>query len=252
MESLKQRLVEFFQEMMGKRQFFKRKLYEDAFQECYETYKGLFREIEEVCEAAEDKEAVLEELSTAIPAYVHGQIESQKRKSQKENLMIDFNMTMVTFVVPLIGYSRNEDCLALIDKMVEKWNSGPVTMKIGKSDYESLKGGFKSRLCYITTAVCESRHQPDDCYELRTLRNYRDEYLLNTLEGEAVVEEYYDVAPTIVHRINQKADSKKIYEEIYQNYLKECLTLIEEDKLEECREVYTGMVTDLKKKYLYS
>ena len=75
---------------------------------------------------------------------------------------------------------------------------------------------------------------------------------MNSEEGKAVVEEYYDIAPTIVSRINNKDNSKKIYEEIYDKYISDCIHLLEEDKKEECQEVYTGMVEELRKEYLYS
>lgn len=252
METLKQNLVDFFVEMMDYRQFFKRKLYEEAFMKCYEEHKDLMAAIIETCEKAQDKEYVLDELSGVIPDYVHEQINGQKGKSKKEGLMIDYNMTMVTFVIPVIGYSNNESCNSLIDRMVEKWNMPPVTMKIRKSDFETLKGGFKSRLCYITTAVCASQHKADDCYELTLLREYRDGYLLSQQEGRKVVEQYYDVAPTIVNRINKQKNASEIYEEIYRGWLSRCIDLIEENRLEECREVYADMVERLKKKYVFS
>lgn len=238
--------------MEAHRKFFKRKLYEDAFNRCYEKYQNLVTEIEEVCQEAEDRDAVIEELAAVIPEYVHRRINNQKSKSKRDGLMIDYNMTMVTFVVPILGYRKTECCGLLIDRMIEKWNKAPVTMRIGKSDFESLNKGFRSRLCYITTAVCRSRNQADDCYELNLLRDYRDTYLSATEEGKAVVEAYYDVAPTIVNRIDREQNSREIYEEIYQSYLKKCVGLIEADELEKCRGVYTDMVEELEKKYLYS
>lgn len=252
MEILKQNLVDFFIEMMDYRQFFKRKLYEEAFMKCYEEHKDLMASVIEICEKTDNRDQVLDELAGAIPDYVHAEIDRQKTKSKKEGLMIDYNMTMVTFVVPVIGYGNNEHCNALIDRMIEKWNRPPVTMKISRSDYETLKGGFKSRLCYITTAVCASRHQSDDCYELTLLRGYRDEYLMRTQAGKRVVARYYDVAPTIVSRINRQKNAPEIYEEIYQKWLSQCIKLIESNSLDECQTVYTDMVESLQKKYVFS
>ena len=91
----------------------------------------------------------------------------------------------------------------IVDCMIERWNDHDLELKISKSEFEQIQGGFKSRLCYITTAVCASLGKPDDCYELNLMRRYRDEYLVNQKGGEEIVAEYYDIAPTIVNRINR-------------------------------------------------
>ena len=125
-------------------------------------------------------------------------------------------------------------------------------MQISYSDYDIISGGFKKKLCYITTAVCESRNLPDDCYELTTLRTYRDDYLMRTEEGQKLVEEYYDIAPVLVMCIDMQNNSKEIYENIYKKYLLPCLADIENDQMEACRENYVSMVHELERKYLYS
>ena len=129
--------------MQEYRQYFKRKLYEEAFQKCYENHREMLAKIIEVCEKAEDKDAVLEELSGAIPEYAHSQINVQKNRGKKEGLMVDYNMSMVTFVIPILGYSRNESCDRLIDLMIKKWNVKPMTMRIQKSEYEKMKKRFQ-------------------------------------------------------------------------------------------------------------
>ena len=251
MEELKQQLIEFFIESEHYQQYFKRKLYEEAFQKFFGEQRELLASIIELCERSEDKEQTIDEIASVIPAYVHEKINEQPKKRKKENLMMDYNMNVVTFVIPVLTYSRNEYCDAVADKLVEHWNAGPVTMKIQKSNYEDLQKSFRNRLCYITTAVCESQNKPDHCYELNLLRKYRDEYLLASPSGAALVEHYYDIAPTIVSRINKEKNNREIYETIYNTYLSLCLLLIEQDRNEECQEVYTKMVTDLQKKYLY-
>ncbi|MFQ9393500.1 MAG: CFI-box-CTERM domain-containing protein [Lachnospiraceae bacterium] len=75
--------------------------------------------------------------------------------------------------------------------------------------------------------------------ELNCFRNYRDTYLLTTDEGEAIVQEYYDIAPTIVKHINRAENSREIYASIWEEYLSPCLHLIEEDRKEDCQVLYT-------------
>ena len=194
----------------------------------------------------------LKELSGAFQSMLIVRSMSRKIEVKKEGLMVDYNMSMVTFVIPILGYSRNESCDRLIDLMIKKWNVKPMTMRIQKSEYEKMKNGFKSRLCYITTAVCASRNQRDDCYELNLLRDYRDRYLAADRKGEALIEEYYNVAPTIVNRINKEENAGEIYENIYQEYLQKCVHLIETGRMEKCGEIYAEMVEELEKKYLFS
>jgi hypothetical protein len=122
--------------------------------------------------------------------------------------------------------------------------------RIGLSSIEEINGGFRKGLCYITTAVCNSLDKEDECFELNTLRKYRDEYLLSTIDGEKIVNGYYNIAPTIVNRINKSKDSNEIYQEIWSTYISPCITLISDNKNEECKELYSKMVTDLEIKYM--
>ena len=141
----------------------------------------------------------------------------------------------------------------MTQKMVEIWNEKMPEFKIGHSTVSGIQGGFKKGIfCYITTAVCQSLDRPDDCYELTTLREYRDQYLLATKEGEEIVKEYYNIAPTIVKRIDKEPKAAEIYRNIWEVYLSPCIHLIEENKKEECKALYTDMVRKLEEKYLYS
>ena len=63
---------------------------------------------------------------------------------------------------------------------------------------------------------------------------------------------YYNIAPTIVKRIDKRDDAKEIYNRIWTDYLTPCIHLIEENEKEACKEVYSDMVRSLQKKYIYS
>ena len=137
--------------------------------------------------------------------------------------------------------------------MVELWNEAKVTtLVLKKSSYDAITDGFKQRLCYITTAVCGSSGKADDCYELETLRAYRDEYLMKSESGRELVEEYYEVAPMIVMAIDMHKDASSIYRQIYQDYLMPCVHLAETGENEACKKRYTDMVYHLQHRYLHS
>ncbi|MGM9579734.1 MAG: CFI-box-CTERM domain-containing protein [Anaerovibrio sp.] len=122
-------------------------------------------------------------------------------------------------------------------KALEDINNGTYTA------YETTSG------CFITTAVCGTFNKPDDCYELTSFRNFRDNWLINQPDGASLVQEYYRIAPGIVERINALADAKNIYMSIWQEYLKPCLSCIENGNMQKCKEIYVDMVRNLQKKF---
>ena len=56
--------------------------------------------------------------------------------------------------------------------------------------------------CYLTSACVEAMQKSDDCFELTTLRRFRDEWLANQPGGKEEIEEYYRIAPEIVAKIH--------------------------------------------------
>lgn len=70
--------------------------------------------------------------------------------------------------------------------------------------------------CFLTTACCEERGLADDCYELTTLRRYRDQVLKNNEQGRLLIEFYYKEAPRIVKQIKKSEKRKEICDWIYQ------------------------------------
>lgn len=103
--------------------------------------------------------------------------------------------------------------------------------------------------CFITSAVCESFGKPDDCYELTAFRTFRDSWLKDQPGGEALIEEYYRIAPGIVSQIDSQPDRQAIYQSIWETYLVPCLRYIESEQFEQCKQSYESMVNDLKERY---
>lgn len=249
---MKEELIQLFEDAQALIRKFNKQNYEIGFQNQYEKYKEILEDMDARVEAAEEKDEAIREIANIIPEYMKEKTSALKSKRKAENLVVDYNYAMVTYVLPLINYNRRENCNRISDKIVELWNKEISNTPIKNSTYESIHGGFSQRMCYITTAVCESLGKPDDCHELQVLRGYRDEYLMVSEEGKKIVEQYYDIAPTIVSHINQTENSKEVYEEIYKKYLLPCIELVEKKNLEECKEVYSSMVRELQKKYLYA
>lgn len=103
--------------------------------------------------------------------------------------------------------------------------------------------------CFITTAVCLTMEKPDNCEELTVMRSFRDEWLRNQPDGMALIENYYQVAPTIVKKIDAQPDRKTIYSGIYENYILPCVKNAKARKFDVSKQIYMNMVNTLKEQY---
>lgn len=81
------------------------------------------------------------------------------------------------------------------------------------------------------------------------MRLFRDEWLRNQPDGESLIADYYNIAPNIVKRIDQKADRKDIYKSIYENYILPCINHAKVKDYTESKTFYVNMVNSLKDKY---
>ncbi len=72
--------------------------------------------------------------------------------------------------------------------------------------------------CFITTACCETLGLADDCFELRTLRRYRDEVLAKRPAGVEQIAAYYRLAPLILARLPQEAHGRRL-RSLYARYI---------------------------------
>lgn len=107
----------------------------------------------------------------------------------------------------------------------------------------------RKSLCFITTAVCEYFNKADDCYELTTLREFRDQWLSHQPGGAELIEEYYSIAPVIVERLNEASGKDHIYNDLWNDYISPCIGYIENNDLESCRTLYISMVNYLKEMF---
>ena len=72
--------------------------------------------------------------------------------------------------------------------------------------------------CFITTACCDTLGLADDCFELRTLRRYRDEVLAKRPAGVEQIAAYYRLAPLILARLPQEAHGRRL-RSLYARYI---------------------------------
>lgn len=231
-------------------QYFKKALYMEFFNKyVFENAKNLAA-LEQAYLSSDNQKAMMERVAEPLVVRVEEDLNT-RRGRKKEELQMDYNLSMVVYVFPALLETNEKSGQAWIDALAAVWKKHFPKTDLKSATAKEINAGFRYRFCYITTAVCENRHKPDDCYELSLLRSFRDDYLLQSAEGEAMVHEYYDVAPSIVKHIGKRTDADRIYEGIWQQYLSPCIRLIESGQNEECTELYRHMVYELKDLYFH-
>ena len=103
--------------------------------------------------------------------------------------------------------------------------------------------------CYLTTAACQSLGLGERCYELETLRSYRDEWLAAQEQGQEEIEFYYRTAPAVVEKINQSSNAVKVYRQIYQELVEPSVRAIERGDHKQARQLYRKTSLKLFKQY---
>jgi hypothetical protein len=72
------------------------------------------------------------------------------------------------------------------------------------------KKGEPPEGCFITTACCETLGLDADCFELRSLRRYRDQVLVLRPGGTGDIAAYYELAPLILARLPHETRAKRL------------------------------------------
>lgn len=228
---------------------FRKDRYEAVFEEYYGSHREMFEAIQYVYQYDENPEGWLKKLADQLVEQAEADLKTYKSKGKRNQRLLDLNLMLSVYLIPAMRKYPAAFSEPLADCLLKTWNDTFKT-SIGKASFDEIEGGFHRKLCYITTAVCESLGKGPDCYELKVLKNYRDEYLEHTPEGHAMVEEYYDLAPTIVKRMEKQPDRDALYRDLYENYLVPCIRQIEAQEYDACRDKYQEMVLNLKARYM--
>ncbi|MBP3633029.1 MAG: hypothetical protein J6J43_00455 [Oscillospiraceae bacterium] len=180
--------------------------------------------------------------------------DTDKTRKQRRNFMVETDKFVIAvFLVPMIRELKlpvsEEYCQALQKQWCQRHPKSPFYI----GSYEDLSKGFRKKilgLCFITTAVCRQEGKPDDCAELTAFRGFRDGYLRSCPDGDALIEEYYNIAPGIVLHIELDRNKERVYEMLRSKYLQPCYEDIQHGRFAQCKQRYTDMVKRLERKYL--
>jgi len=102
--------------------------------------------------------------------------------------------------------------------------------------------------CFVTTACVKYYGLKDDCYELETLRHYRDTYLLQSEKGKRIVSKYYQVAPSIVKSLEADKNNKELFAKIFLQ-IKAACNAIEQQDFEKATTIYKSAIAALYHKF---
>lgn len=238
-----------FENMEPQIRGFKKDTYGDLFAAYLEKHHEFFEELNRML-ASEEKEDFLNEFSDYLVSYVSKLQGEEKNKIRRNDLQLNMNMFMAIYFMPAVLEGKQEASKQLTDVICEKWADKFKGSNIKSADAASIQAGFKTKLCYVTTAVCRSLNKPEDCYEIKLLKEYRDKYLILTENGEELVKRYYDIAPTIVKRIDKSDKPEEKYRYIWERYLKLCIAYIESGQRERCGKEYIKMIEELQEQYV--
>lgn len=107
-----------------------------------------------------------------------------------------------------------------------------------------MQGRAAGEECFLTTACCEALGLADDCFELRTLRRFRDRVMLASEEGTQEVRVYYALAPAIARALS-RPENRGRARDLYYRFILPCTVLVRLGCTAQARALYRRMVVDL-------
>lgn len=230
---------------------FQRDRYPDAFHAYCKKHAATLSALERRYLQVIDKEQFLVNMAEELARSADEQLAALPKKNAREKLAADLNMCLIVYTIPAVLETQNTSAAPFSEKILAAWKSHFPKTNLKAAGFQQINAGFERKPCYITTAVCKTLGKPDDCYELQQFRGYRDNYLMKLENGEAMVQKYYDLAPTIVKHINRQEHAAEIYAMIWQQYLSPCLHMIENGENRTCMELYVSMVKEMQAAYFY-
>lgn len=172
--------------------------------------------------------------------------ELRKERRGEANAFTD-KMTLALYEVPAIYAMELNYGSDYIQTLHRKFCEKYPNNIFQPGTYEEIGGGFRNRkICFITTAICTHEGKPDDCEELTAFRGFRDGWMRENGDVD-LIEEYYEIAPAIVTAIDFGDDPEARYAALRRDYLGPCYRLLQDGKMQACREKYVEMVRDLQK-----
>jgi TPR repeat protein len=116
------------------------------------------------------------------------------------------------------------------------------------SSYSSTSANTNSSSgCYLTSACMKVKKSnfDDNCYELTTLRKFRDTYVKDNYPSDII--RYYETAPKIISLIDRHPAQNDIYNNMYKDLVLKSIDLINAGNNEETYQLYKGYCLSLER-----
>ncbi len=231
-----------------------RKEYIPRFQSFEAEHSALLKRIDTLIFAAPmDPSEVIEQVCAKFLNTMEENLKELKEyhtNRGRSNLLFEIKIVLALFLTPLTGKLALRMAEPFCSTLHAQWMKRYPKEPWYPGNYDNIAGGFrKKKLCFITTAVCSHEGKGDDCVELTTLRSFRDGWLHEN-GGDALIREYYEIAPTLVTLMDHCDASHICYDEIRTRWIEPCLTALKQGQKELCRDTYVDMVQTLRRRYL--
>ncbi|MEM7774101.1 MAG: CFI-box-CTERM domain-containing protein [Pseudomonadota bacterium] len=105
--------------------------------------------------------------------------------------------------------------------------------------------------CFLTTACCEELGLGDNCFELRTLRHFRDSYLMHAPQGSDHVAAYYQLAPKILAAVPSNRRRPELLT-VYAYFILPSVLCTKLGLYRTARRIYTALMNRMIRKHLAS
>ena len=107
----------------------------------------------------------------------------------------------------------------------------------------SAIGGAIGGDCFITEAVMSAGGQGDTAPELEALRQFRDQVLSTTPQGQALIQEYESIAPMVVEAVMQRPDSMQIFQSIDAQFINPAVEAVNQGDFQKALQIYAQMIS---------
>ncbi len=144
-------------------------------------------------------------------------------------------------------YSGNERTKGGHTRDTIKYDTKTGKGRIEQHNEDKTDKSSTDTSCYLTTACMRYFQEKfnDDCYELRVLRWFRDNFV-----SKEDIEHYYEVAPLIVDTIEKEENNNLIYDYIYDNVIDYCVEQIEEGFYDKAYSRYKNSILSFEEQFI--
>lgn len=98
--------------------------------------------------------------------------------------------------------------------------------------------------CFVTTACIKYYGLRENCYQLQTLRKFRDNYLMKSVNNRILVQNYYFIAPQLVHLLEIDKKRKSLFKFIFRE-IEEACAAIEKRQFHKAKLIYHNTILQL-------